>query len=60
MACLEGATGKRLWDVQIHERSQVSNGLSISGDTVFFASWTALYAVSLESGERRFVIGTEL
>ncbi|WP_437591603.1 outer membrane protein assembly factor BamB family protein [Sorangium sp. So ce1000] len=59
LACFEAATGKRLWDVQIHKKSQVSSGISISANDVFFASWTALYVFSLKTGERRYMIGTE-
>src|SRR5262249_15204609 len=41
MACFDGATGKRLWDVQVHKSTQVSSGLAMSASDAFFASWTA-------------------
>ncbi|WP_437637481.1 outer membrane protein assembly factor BamB family protein [Sorangium sp. So ce854] len=59
LACFDGATGKRLWDVQIHKRSQVSYGLSTSANDVFYATWTSLYVFSLKTGELRYTIGTE-
>lgn len=59
LACFEAATGKRLWDVQVHKKSQVSSGISISANDVFFASWTALYVFSLKTGQLRYMIGTE-
>ncbi|WP_437735657.1 outer membrane protein assembly factor BamB family protein [Sorangium sp. So ce1335] len=59
LACFDGATGKRLWDVQIHKRSQVSHGISTSANDVFYATWTALYVFSLRTGELRYMIGTE-
>ncbi|MGK3996354.1 outer membrane protein assembly factor BamB family protein [Sorangium sp. So ce1024] len=59
LACFDGGTGKRLWDVQIHKRSQVSHGIATSADSVFYATWTALYVFSLKTGELRYTIGTE-
>jgi outer membrane protein assembly factor BamB/DNA-directed RNA polymerase subunit RPC12/RpoP len=59
LACFEAGTGKRLWDVQVHRKSQVSSGISISSNDVFFASWTALYVFSLKTGQLRYMIGTE-
>ncbi|WP_437726246.1 outer membrane protein assembly factor BamB family protein [Sorangium sp. So ce861] len=59
LACFDGATGKRLWDVQVHKKSQVSSGISASANDVFFATWTAVYVISLKTGQLRYVIGTE-
>ena len=59
MACFDGATGKRLWDVLVHKKTQVAAGLGMSANDVFFASWTALYAISLKTGQQRFMLGTE-
>ncbi|WP_437298425.1 outer membrane protein assembly factor BamB family protein [Sorangium sp. So ce426] len=59
LACFEAATGKRLWDVQVHKKSQTSAGIAISANDVFFASWTALYVFSLKTGQLRYMIGTE-
>jgi outer membrane protein assembly factor BamB len=59
MACFDGTTGKRLWDVQVHKRTQVSNGIVASSTDVFFASWTALYVLSLKTGELRYMLGHE-
>ncbi len=59
MACFDGASGRRLWDVEVHKKTQVSTGMSISNDDVFYASWTALYVISLKTGKLRGTIGTE-
>lgn len=59
MACFDGMSGRRLWDVEVHRKTQVSAGLSISNDDVFYASWTALYVISLKTGKLRGVVGTE-
>ncbi|HSC85862.1 MAG TPA: PQQ-binding-like beta-propeller repeat protein [Polyangiaceae bacterium] len=59
MAAFDTATGRRIWDVQVHERTQVDGGLTVAGDTVYYGSWTALYALDAKTGSRRFVIGTE-
>lgn len=59
LACFDGAAGKRLWDVQVHKRSQVSSGISVSANDVFFATWTAVYVISLKTGQLRYMIGTE-
>ncbi len=59
MACFDGKTGRRLWDVQVHRRTQVSSGIAASSTDVFFASWTALYALSLKTGELRYMLGSE-
>ncbi|XXX79398.1 PQQ-binding-like beta-propeller repeat protein [Sorangium sp. So ce134] len=59
LACFDGATGKRLWDVQVHKKSQVSSGISTSASDVFFATWTAVYVISLKTGQLRYMIGTE-
>jgi hypothetical protein len=45
--------------VQVHKKSQVAAGLSVSANDVFFASWTALYVLSLKAGQKRFMLGTE-
>ncbi|WP_437289475.1 outer membrane protein assembly factor BamB family protein [Sorangium sp. So ce406] len=59
LACFDGGTGTRLWDVQIHKKSQVSLGISTSANDVFYATWTALYVFSLKTGKLRYTIGTE-
>ncbi|WP_437670701.1 outer membrane protein assembly factor BamB family protein [Sorangium sp. So ce131] len=60
MACFEGATGKRLWDVQIHKKTQGVAGLAVSASDIFVSSWTALYVLSLKTGQIRYALGTEL
>ncbi|WP_434418774.1 zinc finger domain-containing protein [Nannocystis pusilla] len=57
MACFDAKTGTRLWDVQVHKHSQVSSGLAITADDVFYATWTELYVLSLKTGELRFRLG---
>jgi outer membrane protein assembly factor BamB len=59
MACFDAATGKRLWDVQVHRSNQVSNGLSVSDDTVFYTTWGALYVLALATGELRYKLGED-
>jgi LSD1 subclass zinc finger protein len=59
MACFDGMSGKRLWDVEVHKKTQVSAGMNVSSDDVLYASWTALYVISLRTGKLRGVIGTE-
>jgi outer membrane protein assembly factor BamB len=59
MACFDGATGRRLWDVQVHHHTQVASGLAVTPSVVFFASWTAAYALSLKTGKPLFLVGTE-
>jgi len=59
MACFDTTSGTRIWDVEIHKKSQVEEGIDIAGDTIFYASWTMLYAVDLKTGKIRYTIGTE-
>ena len=50
---------KRLWDVAIHDKSQVSSGLQMSDTAVYYASWTALYVLDAKTGALQFRVGTE-
>jgi outer membrane protein assembly factor BamB/ribosomal protein S27AE len=59
MACFDVATGKRVWDVQVHTGNQVSFGLSVSDDSVFYATWGAVHVLSLATGELRYTLGRE-
>lgn len=59
LACFHGATGKRLWDVQVHKKTRVTSGITASATDVFYATWTAVYVLSLQTGQLRYVIGTE-
>lgn len=59
LACFDGGTGARLWDVQIHKKSQVLLGISTSANDVFYATWTALYVFSLKTGKLRYMVGSE-
>jgi outer membrane protein assembly factor BamB len=59
MAAFESETGKRLWDVPIHDKSQVSSGIQMTDKDVYYASWTALYVLDAATGKLRFRVGTE-
>ncbi len=59
MAAFEAETGTRLWDVPIHDKSQVSSGIQMSDKDVYYASWTALYVLDASTGKLRFRVGTE-
>ncbi len=59
MAAFEAETGQRLWDVPIHDKSQVSSGIQMSDKDVYYASWTALYVLDAATGKLRFRVGTE-
>jgi outer membrane protein assembly factor BamB/DNA-directed RNA polymerase subunit RPC12/RpoP len=59
MAAFEAESGKRLWDVPIHDKSQVSSGIQMSDRDVYYASWTALYVLDAATGKLRFRVGTE-
>lgn len=57
MAAFDADTGARLWDVQALP-DQVSAGLSLSNERVYYASWTRLVVLSLKTGEQQFTLGT--
>lgn len=60
MAAFRGETGERLWDVEIHKDSQVSAGIAVTSDTVYYATWTELHVLSLANGQTKFRIGSSL
>ena len=57
MACFEARSGKRLWDVQIHQKSNVDEGITIEAGRVYYASWTALYVLSVRDGKILYQLG---
>ncbi len=59
MAAFDTASGKRIWDVSVHDKSQVSSGVQMSEKSVYYASWTALYVFDSETGKLRFRVGTD-
>lgn len=59
MALFDAVSGKRLWDQPIHQRSQVETGIVMTGDTIYYASWTAVYLLDVATGARRGLLGTE-
>lgn len=59
MAAFDAESGKRLWDVPVHDKSQVASGIQMSNDAVYYASWTALYVLEAATGKLRFRAGTE-
>jgi outer membrane protein assembly factor BamB len=59
MACFDVASGRRLWDVEVHKKTQVNGGIAMTAHEVFFSSWTALYVLSADTGRLRYTVGTE-
>ncbi len=57
MACFDGRTGARQWDVQVHTASQVDQGITIEAGRVYYSSWTALYVLSLADGKGVYELG---
>ncbi len=60
MAAFDVESGRRIWDVAVHDKSQVTNGLQLSDRDVFFSTWTSLYVLDAATGKQRFRVGTEL
>lgn len=58
MAAFDAATGARLWDVEALPSPQVSNGMAVSSERVFFSSWSQVVVLSLKTGEKQFTLGT--
>lgn len=59
MACFDTASGQRLWDVAVHEGSQVENGISLAEGRIFYSTWTSVYILDLKTGQRVSFIGEE-
>lgn len=59
LVAFDTETGKRLWDVSVHDQNPVQTGITATATDIYYASWTALYVLSAETGERRLLIGTE-
>lgn len=57
MAAFDANTGARLWDKQVFPKDQVSSGMAISKDRVFYSSWSQVVVLSLKTGEPEFTIG---
>lgn len=57
MACFEARSGKRVWDVQVHKASNVEKGITIEAGRVYYATWTALYVLSLKDGKILYELG---
>lgn len=57
MACFDAKSGVRVWDTEVHTASDVETGITIEGGRVYYASWTALYVLSLADGKRAFMVG---
>lgn len=60
MAAFDTNTGKRLWDMPVHAKSASVSGIAMSGDSVFVATWRAIYVLRADTGELRFQIGKDL
>lgn len=59
MACFDAKSGRRIWDVQVHKKTQVNGGIALTAHDVFFSSWTALYVLRADTGELRYTVGAE-
>jgi outer membrane protein assembly factor BamB len=59
MACFDGRSGKRLWDVEIHKKINVETGIAIEAGRVYYASWTGLYVLSLQDGKMLYKLGRD-
>jgi outer membrane protein assembly factor BamB len=59
MACLDEASGRRVWDIEVHRGNQVEKGIVVADDAVYYASWSMLYAFDLIDGTLRFKVGTD-
>jgi LSD1 subclass zinc finger protein len=55
MACFDGRTGQRLWDVALQDAPSV--GLAIEAGRVYYATGRAVYALSLANGAPLFALG---
>lgn len=60
LAAFDAQSGTRLWDVPIHDGSQVSNGIAMDDHNVYFATWTAVYVFKADTGELRWKFGQNL
>ena len=58
VAALEAASGRRLWDVELYKHRSLQ-GISICPDTVYFSTWSTVYALNLADGKQRFHIGPD-
>lgn len=59
MAAFDTKTGTRLWDVAVHDNSQVQTGLVMTDTDVYYATWTGVYVLAADTGTLRFRIGRE-
>jgi hypothetical protein len=59
MAAFDANTGARLWDKQVLKKDQVSAGMAITKERVFYSSWSQVVALSLKTGEPQFTIGSD-
>lgn len=59
MAVFDTETGKRLWDVSVHGKAANMRGIAMSKESVFLATWSAVYALNADTGELRFRLGPE-
>jgi outer membrane protein assembly factor BamB len=57
MAAFDAASGRRLWDVKVHEGGPATLGISSTSDTVYHAADGNVYALDLQDGRLRFRIG---
>lgn len=59
MAAFDTQTGTRLWDVPVHDKSQVQTGIVATENDVYYATWTAVYVMEADTGKVRFRVGRE-
>lgn len=59
MALFDAKTGKRLWDMPIHQKSHVESGMTMTKDTIYYATWTGVYLIDVATGKTRGFLGQE-
>lgn len=59
LALFDAATGKRLWDMPIHQKSHVETGMTMTQDTIYYATWTGVYLIEVATGKVRAFLGQE-
>jgi outer membrane protein assembly factor BamB len=57
MAAFDATTGRRLWDIEVHQRGRGALGISSCADTVYYAIDGNVHAIDLRDGGQRFQIG---
>lgn len=59
MALFDAKTGKRLWDMPVHQKNHVESGMTMTKDTIYYATWTGVYLIDVATGKTRAFLGQE-